>query len=134
MSDAQPTLDQRRARHAWQAVERARTLRDAQDFAREVKRLPVRIRTSGLGQSLAFLYAKSKSDGDARARLLSELGTWMLQERRLASSAKSGDKRALMSAIIAGDADLLRRASDEALLYLQWLTRFSEAEIDVDED
>lgn len=138
MSDSRPTLDQRRAQHAWQAIDNVRGLRDSKDFAREAKRLPVRIKTAGLGQALAFLNAKAKSDKsgeDHRSRLLKELGDWLLKKRHLASPPKgANDRNAIIQAIISGDADLLRRATEEALLYLQWLTRFSEAEFKPDED
>ena len=125
MNNSQPTLDQRRAQHAWQAVEEAKTLGDnpKKDFAREAKRLPVRIKTSGLGQSLAFLRAKGHK------KLLVKLGDWLLTERQLASAPENLDESSLIETIINGNADLLRRATEETLLYLQWLTRFSEAEL-----
>ena len=136
MGDSRPTLDQRRAQHAWQTVERAGSLPDKDTFAREAKRLPVRIKTAGLGQALAFLAAKAKSDKDPRPRsqLLVALGNWILRERQLASQPNAADDRALICAIIQGDANLLRRATEEALLYLQWLTRFSDAELGTGED
>ena len=134
MSDNRPTLDQRRAQHAWKAVEGAGKLRDAKEFAREAKRLPVRIKTAGLGQALAFLNAKSGVN-DYRGQLLKELGDWLLKERGLAPRPKGSDGRnAVIQAIICGDATLLRRATEEALFYLQWLTRFSEAEFKPDEE
>ena len=125
MNNSQPTLDQRRAKHAWQAVERAKTLDDSpkKDFAREAKRLPIRIKTSGLGQALAFLRAKGHT------QLLLELGDWLLKERQLVPAPDNIDKNSLIKTIVDGNADLLRRATEEALLYLQWLTRFSEAEL-----
>ena len=132
MSENRPTLDQRRARHAWEAVERARGLRgDAADYAREAKRLPVRIKTSGLGQAVAFLNAKAgEGEKGPRAILLNDLGDWLLARRGLAPVPKGGIRRdSVMVMILDGDAGLLRRATEEALLYLQWLTRFSEAEI-----
>ena len=140
MSDSQSTLDQRRAQHAWKAVERAGQLpqKDAKDFAREAKRLPIRIKTAGLGQALAFLNAKAKPDKDGadyRSQLLRELGDWLLKDRGLAPRPKGSDGRnAVIQAIICGDATLLRRATEEALFYLQWLTRFSEAEFKPDEE
>ncbi len=139
MSDSQPTLDQRRARHAWKAVERASRLKrkeNAKEFAQEAKRLPVRIKTAGLGQALAFLNAKAKSDTTkGGGRLLQELGEWLLTRRGLAPRPQgTNDCDAVIRAIIAGNADLLRRATEEALLYLQWLTRFSEAELDTGEE
>lgn len=134
MSDSRPTLDQRRAQHAWQAVEQVRELSDKKEFARETKRLPVRIKTAGLGQTLAFLAAKAKK-GDARDQLLLKLGDWLLMQRKLVPRSDGAiNQNSLMKAIINGDAALLRRATEEALLYLQWLTRFSEAEFGTEED
>lgn len=136
MSNSRPTLDQRRAQHAWQAVESARALNDnaKKDFAREAKRLPVRIKTASLGQALAFLAAKAKGE-DARNLLLVKLGDWLLVQRELASRSDGViAQNSLIQAIINGDADLLRRATEEALWYLQWLTRFSEAEFGTGED
>ncbi len=132
------TLDQRRAQHAWDAVEQAAKLKedDKKTFAREAKKLPIRIKTAGLGQAVAFLRAKKdkkkREDEDPRIRLLRELGNWLLDERGLESPSQ--DEDALIQAIIRGDADLLRRATEEALLYLQWLTRFAEAEIGTGDD
>ena len=125
MNNSQPTLDQRRAQHAWQAVKEAKDLDDnsKKDFARETKRLPIRIKTSGLGQALAFLCAKGHN------QLLLKLGDWILTKRQLAPPPDNLNKNSLIQIIIKGDADLLRRATEEALLYLQWLTRFSEAEL-----
>ncbi len=133
---AGPTLAQRRARHAWTGVEDAkRMLRNGadKDYAREAKRLPVRIVTSGLGQALAFLNAKG---GGGRELLAKHLAQWLLVERRLAKGAApvDVDGKALCRAIIEGDSDLLRRATGEAQSWLQWLTRFAEAEIGVEED
>ncbi len=130
------TQEQLRARHAWKVVEDARTSNQAKDFAREVKRLPIRIRTAGLGQALRFVYAKSEeTNQDYRSRLLIALGNWLLVESNLAQRPKGADDcSALLLAIIENDSDLLRRATDEALLYLQWLTRFCEAVIKEDEN
>ena len=137
MSEALATLDQKRALHAWKAVERARERQDAADYAREAKRLPVRIRTSGLGQALAFLSAKAsagKGDGDARSVLLGDLDSWLLKERKLGVSVREGaGPQTLIEHIINGDSRLLRRATEEALSYLQWLTRFAEAGIEIED-
>lgn len=123
MNGDRRTLDQRRAAHAWAAVERIESLWGG-DYAREAKRLPVRTLTSGLGHAMAFLKAKSKP-GDANEQLLHDLSDWVLRERAL-PSRPDGSKE-LMEAITKGDATFLQLATDEALAYLQWLTRFSEA-------
>lgn len=127
----QATLDQLRARRAWSVLEQVRRMHgvNLDEFAREVKRLPVRIRTAGLGQALGFMCAKAKGN-DARTKILEDLAEWLLDKRRLARRPPRSDGRyAVIRAIMEGDADLLRQATEEALLYLQWLSRFAEAEV-----
>ena len=126
------TLDQLRARHAWEAVKRILEVNGSvpQDYKREVKRLPVRIHTAGLGQALGFLYAKSDSTSDAKSLLLKDLAKWLLVEREFAKRPNGvSDRSAILHVIVDGDAELLRRITAEALMYLQWLGRFTEAEI-----
>ncbi len=118
------TLEQQRARHAWEAVDRAKG-KNGEDYAREAKRLPVRIMTSGLGASLAFLDAKNKTE------VSDDLADWLLTHRRLfdRGSSQESKTKALKRAIVKRDADFLRHATEEAMLYLKWLTRFAEAEL-----
>lgn len=124
-----PTLDQRRGRHAWQAV-RAVVAKYANDkatakkFGGQAKKLPTRIIASGLGQALAFLKAKNYAP-----ELLIELGDWVLDKQRNRHSNKPKPKDdALLLEVVGGGSDFLRRATDEALAYLLWLNRFAEAE------
>ena len=47
-----------------------------------------------------------------------------------AQAAKNAPKPdSLMESIIHGDSEFMRRATDEALAYLQWLNRFAEAQM-----
>ena len=129
------TLDQRRAKHAWDVVKRICKKGDSvsQDYRREVKRLPVRIQTAGLGQALGFLYAKSGGSGDAKGQLLKDLEKWLLEERGFTNQLNSTSRDCpILRAIVGGDAELLRRLTGESLAYLQWLARFTEAEIKQD--
>jgi CRISPR-associated protein Cmr5 len=128
--DSKPTLDQRRARHAWEAVQDAKNKtgvhqkREPKKFGGQAKKLPTRIMASGLGQALAFLHAKGYADG-----LLQEVADWVLDKRSDPNSRKpEPDRDALIKAILTKDSDFLRRATDETLAYLQWLNRFAEAE------
>lgn len=119
------SLDQLRASHAWDAVQRAKTQsaphakQAPKKFGGQAKKLPVRIITSGLGQALAFLRAKDYAPG-----LLAELDDWMVKR----IEPRSGEPTTLLERIVRGDSDFLRRATDEVLGYLQWLNRFAEAE------
>jgi CRISPR-associated protein Cmr5 len=120
-----PSLDQQRARHAWDAVQRAKSKtgenksQESKKFGGQAKKLPVRIMASGLGQSLAFLRAKNYAPG-----LLAELDDWI----KLRIKPQPGEPSVLLERIVRGDSTFLHRATDEVLGYLQWLTRFAEAE------
>ena len=73
-----PTLDQQRARHAWEAVLRAEERQgdherqDPKKFGGQAKKLPVRIMASGLGQAIVFLKAKDYAPG-----LVAEISDWI---------------------------------------------------------
>jgi CRISPR-associated protein Cmr5 len=120
-----PTLDQRRAKHAWEAVKRAKlksgahAKQDPKKFGGQAKKLPTRIMAAGLGQALAFLRAKDYAPG-----LLAELADWVLLKR----NNRDGQPGDLLQQVVEGDSNFLRRATDETLAYLQWLNRFVEAE------
>ena len=135
-----PTLDQRRARHAWDAVARIRNdpkaRSSASSYAREAKRLPVRILTAGLGHALAFLCAKAGSGKEsANTALLRDIADWVLDKReKTGSSAERPKSNALIEKIVTSDAAFLQIATDEVLAYLQWLTRFAEAEFGANDD
>lgn len=134
-----PTLDQRRARHAWDAVARIRNdskaRPSASSYAREAKRLPVRILTAGLGHALAFLDAKAGRDESANTALLRDVADWVLNKReKTGSSAERPKSNALIEKIVTSDAAFLQIATDEVLAYLQWLTRFAEAEFGANDD
>jgi CRISPR type III-B/RAMP module-associated protein Cmr5 len=119
-----PTLDQLRARHAWQKIS---TLPpdDARGYGRHVKRLPARILTSGLGPALAFLAAKADRDKPSpEKRLLDDLTDWVVNGRGLSCA----DRSSLLKSIVQGDGDFLRLATDEVMAYARWLVRFADAE------
>jgi CRISPR-associated protein Cmr5 len=113
------TLDQQRARHAWERVVQmtGKPDKDKKEFGTQVKKLPTRILASGLGQALAFLEAKKYAPD-----LLDALSDWMHQRRPAPS------ERRLVVRIIEGDADFLRFATAECLAYVQWLVRFADAQ------
>ena len=132
---SQPTLEQRRARHAYEAVQRAQQKEGAQEkqdpkkFGGQARKLPIRIVASGLGQALAFLKSKNYAPG-----LLVEIADWVLDQRtrREGDPPRDNQRRpsddALLRHVIEGNSDTMRRATAEVLAYLVWLNRFAEAE------
>jgi CRISPR-associated protein Cmr5 len=124
-TEARQTLEQRRAKHAWDAVRRAKQQegehqnQNPKRFGGQARKLPTRIMAAGLGQALAFLKAKDYAPG-----LLAELSDWV--QLRMAPAAN--EPQDLLERILIRDSDFLRRATDEVLAYLVWLNRFAEAE------
>ena len=130
------TLDQRRAMHAWEAVQAvaeanaprnpagARVPNDAaKKFGVHVRKMPIRIMASGLGQALAFLVAKGNAGS-----LLQAIAGWVLHDRQGATGPANLRDDALLMAVVRGDSETLQLYTVEALAYLQWLGRFAQAE------
>jgi CRISPR-associated protein Cmr5 len=129
---AAQTLDQRRAAHAWTAIQNLKRnpqQPEREEYAGEAKKLPIRIMTSGLGQALAFLLAKAKDKKKSLHQLHEDLTDWVLRQRGLRGLAQDS----LIRSVIEGNSDFLRQATDEVLAYLQWLNRFAEAELRSDQ-
>lgn len=135
-NQAKPTLDQRRARHAWAVVQETvcrfvttengkRVVKEGgKKFGTHAKKLPFRIMASGLGQSLAFLYAK-----DYAPLLLQGIADWVLSKPQTFNVNNMPEQNALLEKIVnQWGADGLRQATDETLAYLLWLNRFADAE------
>ena len=112
----QQTLEQRRAAKAWGQTE----LVDKRDFKKEygslVRGLPASIQTDGLGQTLAFLKAKQRSETLAAYDNLQE---WLRAEYAF--------KNDLMQWLMAQSSDTYRQVTAETQSYLLWLKRFAEA-------
>ncbi len=121
MSTSKKTLDQERAAHAWDVVHGVKGKKEdeAKKFGTQAKKLPTRILASGLGQALAFLFAKGYAP-----ELQEALTDWIAKRRPVAPGK---DKRLLVR-LIQEDADFQRYATAECLAYLQWLVRFADAE------
>lgn len=123
--DMSQTLDQRRAKHAWEAVQRmtGKSQDDKNDYAGEAKKLPSRIIAAGLGQALAFIVAKTEKKR-ALERLHQDITRWVITERPM---SQARIQESLLRSVIEGDSEFLRVATAETLAYLNWLNRFAEA-------
>jgi len=118
------SLDQERATHAWEKIQEVKKLKPddkyLKSFKAQIKKTPVRIVNSGLGQALAFLEAK-----DYAPDLRNALSDWINRQRY--GGGGNGDD-SLLRSIIKRDAQFLRYATAESLTYLEWMVRFAEAE------
>lgn len=113
----QQTLQQKRASHAWHAVEEVDKKSYKKDYGSLVRGLPAMIQTDGLAHTLAFLKAKGK---DHHVSAYGTISRWVLGEL----GKGQGD---LLEHLLNCSTIDYRRATSEALAYLQWLKRFVEA-------
>ncbi len=123
----QRSLEQQRAAAAWQCVQSAKGKSWSRDYSQLAKSLPAMVQVNGLGQALAFLRSKRKEGSNEHARLAADVSRWVSQQ--LLGSARDD----LIPWIIgqASSAEY-RRATAEALAFLNWLRRFAEAELGED--
>lgn len=109
-----PTLDQRRASHAWDVVQKVKQLPKSQgkEYGGQAKKLPMRIMAAGLGQALAFLLAKAGDPNSPkhkahRSQVHNDLTDWVIKKRPMPAA----DTDNLVQSIVKGDSDFLRRAT-----------------------
>jgi CRISPR type III-B/RAMP module-associated protein Cmr5 len=115
-------LDQRRAGFALAKVLGEQGRGEKDKYLTELRKLPARLHTSGLGQSVAFyLSAGAKSP---EARICDWLAEWLGQRGIYDKPQGAG----LMSSITSdATAHKYRQASVEARALAVWLKRFAEA-------
>jgi CRISPR-associated protein Cmr5 len=112
------TLAQQRAKHAWDAVQAALRRSDFEKkFADPAKKMPARIRASGLGQTVAFMRAKEGGE------VLKAVAGWCHQWGLI----KQGNEEGMLIQFKDGTAADLRQLTAETLAYLEWLVRFADA-------
>lgn len=125
------TTEQRRAGQAWQKVGQVKDQSKYQgEYKSLVRSIPADILSHGLGQVLAFLWAKGRKNGqfkeDHHSMLYQHLSVWVSNEM---GWGQDGD---LLKKLTQGETATTanyRRATVETLAYLEWLKRFAEAEL-----
>lgn len=137
---AENSLEQRRAARALETVNEIKGEGYEGKFRSYVVRLPASIVMNGLGQALASELAaagrgeEGKSDKEAHEKLYEAIENWLLAERKIYPERSAERSDHLMSAIVSGSQDQYVLAQAEALAYLEWLKKFSQAFLKKEED
>lgn len=115
-------IEQGRAAFAYEkAKEGIEKSRDKDLYVSYVKKIPMLIKTNGLGQTLAFM----KSKGKEYDEIYNQIDDWLCQEQNayLLADAKG---EGLTEKIISIDSSVYRQITTEVLTFLNWLRRFAE--------
>lgn len=121
----QRSLEQERAKAAWEAIDKAKE--SSAEYQKKYKSLarsaPASIQQNGLGQTLAFWRAKPNEKH--QQALYFAVSDWVKGQINW-----KGDKRLLNWIVQDAKTDEYRRATSEAIAFLQWVKRFAEAELE----
>ncbi|MDE0630573.1 MAG: type III-B CRISPR module-associated protein Cmr5 [Caldilineaceae bacterium] len=111
-------IEQGRAKYAFEAVKRMNedTLKKQKEYKSAAKKLPVLIKTNGLGQSLAFI--KKRNDG--YDKLYEQLGDWL----QIEDAKQLVPKGELVEQVIQLQSPVYRQVTVETLALLNWVRRF----------
>ncbi len=121
-------IEQGRAKYAFDAVNgisKNGSKKLKESYKSVAKKLPVLIKTNGLGQSLAF----SKKRNDGYDKLYDQIGNWLQDAKRLVPQGE------LVERVIQLPSPAYRQVTVETLALLNWIRRFVDGLMkDVEED
>ncbi|MCU0688059.1 MAG: type III-B CRISPR module-associated protein Cmr5 [Polyangiaceae bacterium] len=139
MSDARASQHVRRAqdqaRIAWNWVDSVSKDfgdKDKDRYATLARKLPSYLQVSGLGQTMAFLYAKAKSggaEGGEKDQGDRAAGTLLKQLRDYLRNRFNRRDDDAMGLVVGLDPSEYRRATQELMQMADWLKRFAEGRL-----
>jgi len=99
-----------------------------ENYRSYAKKLPQMILSNGLGQSLAFIFSKKK-DGNAYDLLYKHISEYMESDNTIRISKDK--EKDIVEWVISLDSLTYRYATEEILVFLNWLRRFAEGMIEM---
>lgn len=125
-------LEQGRAEFAYQCAAKGSALDKKKEYKQYVKKLPMLIKTNGLGAAVAFFFSKKNDDqskaGYAYKEIYEQLNEW-LKKAETVNWMLNSDKP-LVQSITELPSEQYRALTIEALAFLNWLRRFAEGMIE----
>lgn len=133
-------IEQGRANFAYEKVLEAQKILEKSDkkYKSYVKKIPMLIKSNGLGSTLAYIKSKIKSNEEGK---ISEEGkVYGLIYEHITEWLKNDEKKLvriegdLVKAVISWPSAEYRAVTNEVLAFLNWLRRFAEGLIEGDAD
>ncbi len=119
-----PSLEQIRARYAWQQV----THHGDKEYANLAKAAPSLVMGNGLMQTLAFFTSKGKPH---HLRLCEDICRWLMEQFNIPAERSNEEDHwrfyATMVFLHRSEPVQYRRATDEAMELLRWTRQFASA-------
>lgn len=129
-------MEQGRAAFAYKCAEEGAKLNKKKEYKAYVKRMPMYIKTNGLGAAMAFAFSKGSKGGN-----IDELNAWGLLHRHIENWLKNDQKELidfqddrLAHSLTEADSSTYRAVTVEVIAFLSWLRRFAEGLIDGEDE
>ncbi len=130
-------LEKGRAEFAYRCVEKAIEIfkdnsKKQKEYKSYARKISTMILSNGLGQTLAFIKAKSEK-GNAYDLIYSQLTEYMKSAHTVRIQMPK-EKNDFVEWVISCDSSKYRYITKEILAFLNWLKRFAEGLIEVEEE
>jgi CRISPR-associated protein Cmr5 len=130
-------LEKGRAEFAYRCVEKAIEIfkdnsKKQKEYKSHTRKIPTMILSNGLGQTLAFIKAKSEK-GNAYDLIYSQLTEYMKSAHTVRIQMPK-EKNDFVEWVISCDSSKYRYITQEILAFLNWLRRFAEGLIEGEEE
>lgn len=122
--DFQTTIEQGRAKYAFECAQTGAKLKDAGKYKSYVKRTPMLIKNNGLGAAFAFIYQNQKEE--AYKLIYEQTYKWLSEHREY---IKKSENNPLMAQLVDMNSEDYRKVANEVMALFNWLRRFVDAEI-----
>lgn len=129
-------LEQGRAAFAYKAAEAGNKLSKNKEYKSYVKKMPMLIKTNGLGAAVAFAFAKGSKGGqpdrnNAWGLLYTQIENWLKEDKK---ELIDFDPNRLAYQLTTESSTTYRAVTVEVLALLSWIKRFAEALIEGEAD
>ncbi|MCB9053964.1 MAG: type III-B CRISPR module-associated protein Cmr5 [Lewinellaceae bacterium] len=132
MASTRTNIEQERAAYAYTGVKRAKDSlgsKKAKEYKAYSKKVPMLIKTSGLGAAIAFMYSKGFKNGSlqrdtAYGVLYQQTEHWLQQKGWISQ------EEPMINAVIARQSKEYRAITNEIFALYNWLRRFAEGMIE----
>jgi len=129
-------IEQGRAKFAYDKVTEAITelVTKAPNYKQYAKKIPMMIKTNGLGATMTFVHAKAsgRKNDPAYASLENHITAWLLKDDKKLLEIPSNSF--LAAEIVQLESSQYRAVTGEVLAFMNWLRRFAEGLIEGEAD
>ncbi len=127
-------LEQGRAKFAYDCASKGSKIDKKKEYKSYVKKIPMLIKTNGLGATFAFIKSKSKADagkaGYAYNLIYDQTAQWLREDEKKLLDLKENDD--LVMKLISLNSPEYRAVTNEVLAFFKWLSRFADGMIEGD--